>query len=159
MDDIFRHLHAEPAQVCRFLAIFSRLEYALKSTRFAAGNQNNVQAAWDIFANEIDARFLQLQNQDLSVATKYLLENPPRKQVLDNGKLAFVARALDQNQKTTQQLLLMTRTVRNNLFHGGKYALGEETEPGRNQCLIQYSMTVLEACSQLDTDVRNSFDR
>ena len=32
MSDAFRHLHMAPEQACKFLAVFSRMEYALKAS-------------------------------------------------------------------------------------------------------------------------------
>lgn len=35
MQDLFRHLHFDPELAVRFLAVFSRMEYALKVSRTA----------------------------------------------------------------------------------------------------------------------------
>ncbi|EGR0749060.1 TPA: hypothetical protein ACMDXS_004620, partial [Vibrio parahaemolyticus] len=111
-----------------FICTFSRLEYALKSTKFALGNENRVEAWWDKFANTIHEQFIALDEPDLLAATNYILTSPPRKQVLENESLKFVPQQIDTNQKSTQQLILMVRTVRNNLFHGGKYCPNGEME-------------------------------
>ena len=34
MDELFRHLHMAPVLAWEFLAVFSRMEYALKATEF-----------------------------------------------------------------------------------------------------------------------------
>ncbi len=158
MQDIFRHLHVPPELACEFIAMFSRMEYALKSTHYAVGNAKKVEPAWDIFANHIDQDFLALTHPDTVDARNYLLSHPPRKQVLQGKKLAFVDQVIDHNQATTQQVLLMVRTIRNNLFHGGKYSPQGEQEVGRNQLLVGHGLHILRACSKLDADVKISFE-
>lgn len=44
----------------------------------------------------------------------------------------------------------MIRTVRNNLFHGGKYLPDGEIEAGRNELLVKYSIIVLLASIKLN---------
>ena len=147
-----------PELACEFLATFSRMEYALKSTRYADGNDKRIDPAWDQFANDIHEAFEKMAEPDLVEAKSYLIGYPPRKQTLAGNKVTFVDQKIDVKQKTTQQLLLMVRTVRNNLFHGGKYLPGGEQEEGRNNFLVKHALTVLLACSKLELDVRRSFD-
>lgn len=155
----FRHLHMPPELACQFMAAFSRMEYALKSTNYANGNENKVDPAWDRFANEIDYAFRKIEDQEIVSARTYLLKSPPRKQALDGKKLVFVTQAIDNNQSQTQQLLLMVRIVRNNLFHGGKYLPEGELEAGRNHLLVRHSLNILRACSKLIPVVRSSYER
>ena len=159
MEHLFRHLHIPPELACQFLAVFSRMEYALKSTRYANGSDRRVDPAWDRFANEFDEAFLQIGETELVEARKYLLSRPPRKQTLVDNRITFTDQVIDANQKTTQQILLMVRTVRNNLFHGGKYLPEGEQEAGRDHLLVQHALSVLLACSRLDPEVRSSFEQ
>ena len=142
---------------CEFLSVFSRVEYALKSTGFAIGNNKRVDPAWDIFANEIDEKLLQINNTELLQAIEYILNTPPRKQVIENGQIIFINQTIDSSQKRTQQLLLMIRTIRNNLFHGGKYLPDGEIEAGRNEFLVKYSLIILRNCIQINTRVYASY--
>lgn len=157
MVNSFQHLHMPADLACDFLALFSRIEYALKSTHFAIGSDRGVEPAWDKFANEIDEQLSKTGETVVQEAITYLLECPPRKQVLVDGQIEFVDQTIDDDQKIAQQLLLMVRTVRNNLFHGGKYLPDGEIEAGRNKLLVKHSMIVLRACVQLDDDVYASF--
>ena len=157
MNDIFRHLHMEPEIAIEFIAVFSRMEYALKSTKFATGHEKRVDAAWDCFANKYDEKLLAIDEPDLKEAMKFLLTEPPRKQVLQDSKVSFIDQVIDDKQKKTQQLLLMVRTVRNNLFHGGKYLPTGENEVGRNQKLVESSLIVLSCCIDLDDEVKVSY--
>ena len=156
---LFRHLKVHHDVVIEFIAVFSRLEYALKSAGFADGGLSGVNPAWDRFANKIHPQFKEIEDELLKEAVRVLLEEPPRKQVLIDNELSFKKQIIDINQHETQQILKMVRTVRNNLFHGGKYCIGEETEPGRNQQLVEASLKVLEHCYQLEEKVLISYER
>ena len=158
MQDMFRHLHIPPELACEFLAVFSRMEYALKSTTYAVGNHKKVDPAWDAFANDINNEFLAIARDDVVEARDFLLVHPPRKQVLQGQKIAFVDQIIDLHQARTQQVLLMVRTIRNNLFHGGKYSPEGEQEAGRNHLLVRYGLCILLACSTLDANVKSSFE-
>jgi hypothetical protein len=134
------------------------MEYALKTTRFALRSGEGVSANWDKFANEADEHFLAEANAELRDAVEYLSNSPPRKQILTEG-VKFRDFVIDPSQRRLQQLLLMVRTVRNNLFHGGKYLPDGEMEPGRNEELVRSSLVVLRECAQLVGDVRESYER
>lgn len=135
------------------------MEYALKSAGYSIGDECRVDPDWDRFANEIDDLFLKLTDTDTTSSKDYLLTSPPKKQVLTASGLTFIDRSIDKNQKSTQQLLLMVRGVRNNLFHGGKYHPDAESEPGRNERLVRYSLNVLLACSLLCGNVKDYFEK
>ena len=159
MSDAFRHLHMPADLACEFLAVFSRMEYALKATRYASENEGKVAACWDRFANDIDEAFRQVADNEFIGAVDYLLTHPPRKQVRQNGVLTFQNQAIDRNQRRAQQALLMVRTVRNNLFHGGKHLPNGELERGRNYELVRHSLIVLRHCVQLNELVRQCYDQ
>ena len=158
MDDLYRHLEMPPELAMEFIATFSRAEHALKSTSYAKGHENSVSAAWDIFANEIHEDFERITEMSIVEASNFLLGSPPRKQVLRNGVVEFKEQTIDQDQKRTQQLFLMIRTVRNNLFHGGKYLPHGEREAGRNEKLVRASLVILKVGIDLKEEVRASFE-
>jgi len=159
MSDAFRHLHMPADLACEFLAVFSRMEYALKATRYASDNEGRVTASWDRFANDIDEVFGQVTDEDFTIAVNYLLTQPPRKQVRQGDILIFEDQVIDEDQRRAQQTLLMVRTVRNNLFHGGKYLPDGEVEQGRNHELVQHSLTVLKQCIPLDELIRQCYEQ
>lgn len=160
MDNAFRHLHMPSELACEFLAVFARMEYSLKATRFAVGNEGGVSANWDKFANEADKHFHAEASEELSGAVEYLWKSPPRKQVLtEDHRVKFCDFVIDPGQRELQQLLLMVRSVRNNLFHGGKHLPDGEMELGRNEELVRSSLLVLRECSQLVAEVLESYER
>lgn len=160
MNDIFRHIHMPPQLACEFLAVFSRMEYALKATgTYAMGSDGDkVSANWDKFANESKKEFSAIKDDGFQASVSYLLGQPPRKQILEKGVVRFVDQQINKAESTAQQTLLMIRTVRNNLFHGGKHYPNGETEPGRNQVLVTHALVVLKHCATLNNEVRLAYE-
>ncbi len=159
MCDPFRHLHMPPELACECLAVFARVEYALKATgEYAAGGEDGVSANWDRFANDIDESFCAVEDERFWSAVDYLLTHPPRKQVLRQGTTIFVNQQIDTNQSKAQQTLLMIRSVRNNLFHGGKHLPHGEQEAGRNARLVSSALTVLKHCATMHPAVQLCYE-
>jgi hypothetical protein len=157
MNGLSPHLHIPTGLAIEFIDVFSRIEYALKSTGYVLGNNNKVEPAWDRFANEIDDQFTQLDCEDINAAKSLLLSSPPRKQVLQKGEVIFQDQIMDQNQRSTQQVIRFVRMVRNNLSHGGKYLPNGEADTGRNEDLVNSSLKVLKACLELNEEVMESY--
>jgi hypothetical protein len=51
----------------------------------------------------------------------------------------------------------MVCTVRNNLFHGGKFPFARIKDPARDPDLLKHSLTILEACLELNPKVKGKF--
>jgi len=158
LENMYRHLYMPAELAVEFSAVFARMEYALKTGGFAVGNESRVDPNWDLFANTINDDFLAAADADVVEARDYLLQHPPRKQVLKNGQLIFVDQVIDPNQRPTQQVLLMVRAIRNNLFHGGKFLPNGEQEQGRNERLVRSALRVLLVCALLHPGVHTSFE-
>ena len=154
----FEQLYMPQELACEFLAVFSRFEYALKSTAYALGGANHVTPDWDLFGRHIDERFRASSNEKIADAIDFLLKHSPRKQVLVDGRIRLRDCPPDRNLPQAVQVLLMVRRVRNNLFHGGKYLPDGETEAGRNECLVSCSMQVLKYCLDMVPEVRVSYE-
>lgn len=154
MNEAFRNTHIPPDLATEFLHTFSCMEYALKeSGEFRDGNADGISPAWDRFANEIDNDFCAIKDGDFQAAVDFLLDEPARKQIL-NG---FGSLVLDVNQTKAQRTLLVVRTVRNNLIHGGKIQPDGEKEEGRNKKLVASSLTVLRHAADLNKLVRDKY--
>ncbi|HUK57148.1 MAG TPA: hypothetical protein VLY20_10865, partial [Nitrospiria bacterium] len=74
----------------KFFLVFARFEYALKHAGFAQGDQNQIRPDWTEFANRIHQSFNRSTSNELAEAVEYILRiNPPMKEVLINGKVAW----------------------------------------------------------------------
>lgn len=94
------------------------------------------------------------KDKELRAAFDFLLAYPARKENIGG----FHPLALDPNQTKTQRTLLVVRTVRNNIVHGGKIAPEGENEKGRNERLVASSLLVLKHAAGLHDKVKAKFD-
>src|SRR5438105_6143516 len=113
---------------------FARFEYALKAVGYHMGD-GRAAPNWRAFAESIPVAFDDPQDPDLKAAVAYILEHPPRKQVVANGVLAWSGEP-PQTDLLSDRILLYVRRVRNNLFHGGKFN-GRWFEPQRSKLILR----------------------
>jgi len=134
--------------------IFARFEYALKEVGFHTG-EGDASPHWRNFALSIDEILEEQATSELTAAIGYILDQPPRKQVVRNGELTWEL-APPQTDSRADLLLLYVRRVRNNLFHGGKFN-GHWFEPDRSETLMKSSLVVLNAALAASDPVRRAY--
>lgn len=103
---------------------------------------------WDKFAKEISGNF-SAASRDFQQAISVLTTAAPRKQVVANDRLAWQDNKRGADETFEAFVLRMVRTVRNNLFHGGKYPDGPVEEVARDRDLLSAGRRVLEECMKL----------
>ncbi|GER06673.1 hypothetical protein GCM10007972_13190 [Iodidimonas muriae] len=135
--------------------IFARFEYALKAAGFHTGN-GDAKPDWQKFAQSLSQTFENPSDAEFRTAVKYILEHPPKKQVIDGGNLSW-SDAPPATNLQSDRVLTYVRRVRNNLFHGGKFN-GRWFEPERSELLLKHSLTILIVCLQNSDEVRMAFD-
>ena len=157
-----------------FFVFFSRMEYSLKRSGYIREKKNEgVSANWQEFGTRNHDAFFSylgsLQAEDpLRLSVEYFIANPPRKQVTQNGLLGWSDPQLFTNDygKKFCWLLTMINSVRNNLFHGGKFMGGPATYTGsiqdsagneRDRKLLECSYTVLSHAVTIDKSVEGFF--
>ncbi|MCC7382239.1 MAG: hypothetical protein IT384_10440 [Deltaproteobacteria bacterium] len=145
--------------VFEFFVFFSRFEYALKRRGFFDGDEKGVAANWDQFANSVRGKFRDLDQTAFVAACSYLKMHPPKKQVLHQRALSWKETQPGTGESDEAFITRCVRTVRNNLFHGGKYPVpdGPVSEVARDHQLLQHCVAVLDACLALDPDLKRYF--
>lgn len=140
-----------------FLGTFARFEFALKKAGYVEGDERRASAAWDAFANDVAKLEPSVLTSALDTCP-YLLQHPPKKQTLRDGRLHWVERQGTSGSKIGDALLSV-RTVRNNVFHGGKFPDGPIAEPLRDERLIRECLALLNTLlnSPLPHDVAEHF--
>lgn len=154
---LFKYLNVEEQLVTRFFIIFSRLEYALKRAKYIKGNKGYASADWDKFASDLVDVFNPSRTSELQKAVRYFQDKPPKKQIVREGQLSWKNNVRGRNEPLIIWLLGSVRIVRNNLFHGGKFPSSIMTDPARDSTLIKSSITILEACLELNSEVKSYF--
>lgn len=141
-----------------FFITFSRFECALKnSIRYARINGLKVAADWTRFASSIQDTFDKTYSPELDAAVEYIINNPPKVQHLENNQLVWHHLEIENNTPLTTRLDLYIRTIRNNLFHGGKFNGVYEPDISRNYILISNAMIILNDWLRLNEVVRILF--
>lgn len=133
---------------------FARFEYALKATGYHKGN-GPAEPDWRRFAENISEVFKQSTDVGFDEAVNYILNNPPKKQVIIAGKLDWIDYKPTTNLRS-DLVLLYVRCVRNNLFHGGKFNR-RWFEPDRSELLLQHSLTILRKCLDSSPALKRAF--
>ncbi|SIT49253.1 conserved hypothetical protein [Paraburkholderia piptadeniae] len=99
-----------------------------------------------------------MKDEQFEQSVDYLLRHPPRKQVLREGRIHWQESVPDGNLKKAQQVLLMVRRVRNNLFHGAKVWSPERGgDRDRDVLLVTSALTVIKGCVALREEVDYAF--
>ncbi len=144
-----------------FLVFFARFEYALKRSGFLrARKDRSAEADWDTFAVSLRAKFNGSNPEIFDEAVEYLLKNPPHKQVVNAGHLSWQEPKLGNGEGRSEYILRLVRTVRNNLFHGGKFPnpIGPIAESARDRALRKHCLVILDECARMDEGVKRYFE-
>jgi hypothetical protein len=152
-------LVADRDVVLRFFALFSRFEYSLKRSGFLKTGEK-AEPNWDTYSNSIRGRFEGIQDQVFQDAVAFLVKEPPKTQVVTGSALNWKATVQGNGECHERFVLRLVTTVRNNLFHGGKYPppLGPMNDVARNRRLLEAGITVLMQCLELSSRVRSAFE-
>jgi len=144
--------------VFEFFAIFARMEYALKLVpRFRRPGNGDAKANWTAFANEIAPNFAPTGNQQLRDAVQYLTVPGLR-------YYSVVADVLDWHpfpvagDTEALRTINLIKQLRNNLFHGAKFAQDPNSNPDRERKLVELSIVLLEHMLGLSPDVRVAYE-
>jgi hypothetical protein len=141
MSSIIDQFHVPRELTIEFLGTFSRFEYALKRSGYLRGDKTRIDADWDQLGGDLSSADQKMLSPVLACC-EYLREKPPKKQVLVDGQLAWKSRGASGGSEI-EEVLLSVRTVRNNVFHGGKYPEGPVAEPLRDEQLIRDCLAVM----------------
>ena len=147
--------------VLDFFATFSRVEYSLKRSGFLRrGREDRAEPDWPSYAETLSGRLTSVESSEFHQARAWLTNHPPKMQVIRSGGLGWDSLPRRKSDTGERYLLRLVQTVRNNLFHGGKYPYpdGPVLDVARDRQLLEYSITVLDTCLDLSPRVRAAFE-
>jgi hypothetical protein len=148
--------------ILQFFVFFSRFEYALKRAEFVKSvskSNNTALPDWDRFAKKLENSLVSITDIKFVEAKAYLLKHPPQKQMRRPDNSLEWDDNERNGQSETEYVLRLVKSVRNNLFHGGKYP--DKPVSGqvlRNRKLLQACLTILENCLPLNVKVERFFE-
>jgi len=148
-------LKKEP-DIIDFIATFSRLEYALKDSGEFLKKTKDAEADWNAFASKIESKINNSTNCQLKKSIEYILNNPPQKQINENGVIKWKPADPSQRNKTKNLIIYICR-IRNNLFHGGKFVGGYLEEFDKDFSLVKCALLILKEIINFNKKVKNAF--
>lgn len=128
-----------------FFYWFSRFEFALKERRFLKNETIGARAEpdWDKFVKAHRAAYV------LSHAARALIAEKPRRQIVGDPEHDFEDVPFSPNTANLDRVVAYAKTVRNNLFHGGKHGHDQWDDPARTRRLLTLTITVLKELAAL----------
>lgn len=158
--EILWELGVEEEVVMEFFVVFSRFEFALKKADYLrAGRDYRAEPNWTAFERRYEDKFNPQSEPQLSEAWDYIYQNPPMRQVVVDKRLDFEIDPRLEEKSPFKRATLAVRTVRNNLFHGGKFPnSGVVDDPARKTKLLRTCLRLLYEMLELAPDVKAHFD-
>lgn len=138
-----------------FFFRFARFEFALKENGYLNNPNPGARAMpnWD--------RFIANWHQDYRASNhaEQLIEAAPKRQVVGaDGNIEWERVDLHGCEGDLGSVVRVLRTVRNNLFHGGKHGDRGWDEPKRTATLLELGITILDEIAH-QTDMEQDYTR
>lgn len=126
--------------IFRFFYRFSRFEFALKKADFLRDHTPGARAdpGWPDFVDQFHAEY------ELCEAAKGLIEANPKREIVGPDGHSLTFKNVSAGANDLDHVVTLARTVRNNLFHGGKYDSEGWDSPARVRKLVELSIRVLD---------------
>ena len=134
---------------------FSRFEFCLKENGFLGNDKpgNAAEPGWIAFVERYSGTYT------LSPEAGDLLAAPPSKQVVGESRaLEWRGLRFGEGESDLAKVVRVVKTVRNNLFHGGKHGDAGWDNPERTRALITNSQAVLGTLVELG-DFQEDYER
>lgn len=124
----------------KFFLRFARFEFALKEEGFRRSDHHGVVLPdWTMFVARHEDAYIPCES------ARALLRYPPRVQrISDGGYLNWEELSLERVTSQLGAVVLVVKTIRNNLFHGGKFSRdGGWDDPPRMRFLLDNGTATL----------------
>ena len=140
--------------VYEFFLRFSRFEFALKESNYVKANNHSdvAEVHWNKIIHEFEKNYV---IDDIEIE---LLQKPPMKQVYVNNELEWVGFNFPNNASDLKKLTFALRTMRNNLFHGGKFGHQSWDDPARVTFVLSSGLHCLDKISSLSIDLNAHYN-
>jgi hypothetical protein len=150
----FIELAPEDARlIFEFFMVFSRFEFALKRSGYFRGDSNRAEPDWDKFCNTFSDGFDKTISPGFIQACEYYTTYPPRKQVVKDNQVVWKENIQGKEECEFSWIIRSIRTVRNNLFHGGKFPYDQV----RNNALLFHGLVILHEVMIYDKNLESKF--
>lgn len=129
-----------------FFFWFSRFEAALKENAYLKQEQPGALAmpGWDKFVAQWEAQY-----QPSASAARLIALAPERQMVGANRSLTWGPTPVAYGASQLSAAVAMLKTVRNNIFHGGKHGSANWDDPQRTRELLEAARPLLDDLADL----------
>jgi hypothetical protein len=129
-----------------FFYWFSRFEFALKENQLLkrGSEGDNAEPGWEAFTEKYSSDF-----QHTDETLKLLELNPKRQKVGVNSTLEWKDVGLADCNAELCKVVRLLKTIRNNLFHGGKHSAEGWDNPDRTRELLTIGKTILDQLAEV----------
>lgn len=120
---------------------FSRFEFALKENKYLKDRTQgaNAEPNWDKFQEQYRSEYV------ASEEAHRLIELHPKRQIVsEHEELKWIPVGVSHCKDDLCKIITMLKTVRNNLFHGGKHGDVEMDSKKHNLELLKIGKLVLD---------------
>lgn len=123
-----------------FFYWFSRFEFCLKERGYLKSKQNGARAepGWKDFVKDFKSQYTQSKDAQSLVSLK------PSQQKVGNNELLVWEEINVKNDNELQQVVSTLKTIRNNLFHGGKHSIEGWDDIERTETLLVMGVQVMK---------------
>jgi hypothetical protein len=154
---LLQQIGVDEETLMEFFTTFSRFEFALKK----AGYLEECPVAkpdWRLFGTEHKDDFDPDKEPQLREAFDRLDKNPQMIQFAVDGELDFKVDRRLESMSPLEKAIHAVRTVRNNLFHGGRFPdSGIVDDPARKTKLLKACTILLEEMLEFDSELNTEF--
>lgn len=127
-----------------FFYWFSRFEFALKEGGYVKrGPYDAALPDWNKFRDKFSTAYA------VSQEARLLLADPPQQQTFEDGHCKWEKTDLSREQSDLGKVILIIKTIRNNLFHGGKSSQDDWDNPDRNIFFLNNGKKVLDSLANM----------
>jgi hypothetical protein len=148
--------------IFEFFITFSRFEYSLKRMRFLDKSKQYAKPDWMAYSNCLSLRYSQMVPELKRLGKEF--DKPPKEQRREGDRIKWKIMERGKDENDIDWILRCIRTVRNNLFHGGKFPWNEkdpdnhpEVDPVRNRKLVFASLDILECIIKTDVELQKFY--
>lgn len=129
-----------------FFYWFSRFEFALKEHKYLKSHTAgaNADPGWGEFVKKWEGKY-----STSAEAIALMTAKPEQQIVAANHDLEWKTVDLTACKSDLARVVRLLKTVRNNLFHGGKHGGAGWDDPKRTEMLLSYGRAVLDQLASL----------
>ncbi len=138
----------------KYLYWFSRFEYTLKEKKYLM-KKSNAEADWEQFITDYKDKYIPCDKY-----TELINLHPKRQKLDKHNQVIWERVGLDHcsSNNSLCKIITMLKTVRNNLFHGGKHIIGFDTDKKRNLQLLEVSTILIKKIANINDFGKGIFE-